>query len=89
MTNWEKKSAYLLKELVKFKTYVDSLNEAKLAKERVYTTRREKGEDVPEPYPGDDTEESINADIPAVKVNFENPFNPDKPLDHVPATTTA
>jgi hypothetical protein len=33
MANWEKKSAYLLREIVKFKTYVDSLKAAQEQKE--------------------------------------------------------
>jgi hypothetical protein len=33
MSNWEKKSAYLLREIVKFKTYVDSLKAAQQQKE--------------------------------------------------------
>ena len=35
MANWEKKSSYLLREIVKFKTYVDSLLHAQKEKERV------------------------------------------------------
>lgn len=40
MANWEKKSAYLLREIVKFKTYVDSLKAAQQQKE-VITQERE------------------------------------------------
>ncbi len=29
MSNWERKSSYLLREIVKFRTYIDSLNLAK------------------------------------------------------------
>ena len=39
MANWEKKSAYLLREIVKFKTYVDSLKAAQQAKEVIYQER--------------------------------------------------
>jgi len=34
MTNWQEKSAYLLKELIKFKTYVESLQAAIRRRER-------------------------------------------------------
>lgn len=41
MTNWEKKSAYLLREIVKFRTYIDILQIAKNTKERIYVMRKE------------------------------------------------
>lgn len=41
MTNWEKKSAYLLREIVKFRTYIDTLQTAKITKEKVYIMRKE------------------------------------------------
>jgi Pleckstrin homology domain len=41
MANWEKKSSYLLREIVKFKTYVDSLALAQKEKERVLKMRAE------------------------------------------------
>ncbi|KAI9743322.1 MAG: hypothetical protein M1818_003168 [Claussenomyces sp. TS43310] len=39
MANWEKKSSYLLREIVKFQTYIDSLKAAEVQKQRVYTER--------------------------------------------------
>jgi hypothetical protein len=39
MGNWEKKSAYLLREIVKFKTYVDSLKAAQQQKEIIEQER--------------------------------------------------
>lgn len=41
MGNWEKKSAYLLREIVKFKNYTESLQNAQQARERIYRMRRE------------------------------------------------
>lgn len=41
MANWEKKSSYLLHEIVKFQTYIDSLNHAKAARERMEEERAE------------------------------------------------
>ncbi|KAI5248450.1 hypothetical protein E4T42_05637 [Aureobasidium subglaciale] len=40
MANWEKKSAYLLREVVKFRTYIEALDRACHAKERVYEERQ-------------------------------------------------
>lgn len=44
MANWERKSSYLLREIVKFRTYIDSLQAAIDAKNKIYATREE---DVP------------------------------------------
>lgn len=40
MANWEKKSAYLLREVVKFRTYIEALERAGRSKEQVYEERR-------------------------------------------------
>jgi hypothetical protein len=37
MANWERKSSYLLREIVKFRTYIDSLQAAQIQKERFYS----------------------------------------------------
>lgn len=39
MTNWERKSSYLLHEIVKFKTYIDCLGAAQKQKEKIYAER--------------------------------------------------
>lgn len=39
MANWEKKSSYLLREIVKFRTYIDCLQAAEAGKERIYAER--------------------------------------------------
>ncbi|MDI1484924.1 MAG: hypothetical protein OHK93_000058 [Ramalina farinacea] len=39
MTNWERKSSYLLREIVKFRTYIDALQNAQTQKEKVYAER--------------------------------------------------
>jgi hypothetical protein len=39
MANWEKKSSYLLREIVKFRTYIDSLQGAQAARQRLYAER--------------------------------------------------
>jgi hypothetical protein len=39
MANWERKSSYLLREIVKFRTYIDSLNAAQTRKDQIYAER--------------------------------------------------
>ncbi|KAK0772840.1 hypothetical protein LTS02_007506 [Friedmanniomyces endolithicus] len=39
VANWQRKSDYLLREIVKFRTYMDSLAAAQTAKERFYAKR--------------------------------------------------
>lgn len=39
MANWERKSAYLLREIVKFRTYIDSLTAAQALKNKIYAER--------------------------------------------------
>ncbi|RHZ52514.1 Sec7 domain protein [Aspergillus thermomutatus] len=41
MANWERKSSYLLREIVKFRTYIDSLQAAIHAKNKIYAAREE------------------------------------------------
>ncbi|PYH97321.1 hypothetical protein BO71DRAFT_438963 [Aspergillus ellipticus CBS 707.79] len=41
LANWERKSSYLLREIVKFRTYIDSLSAALDQKNRIYATREE------------------------------------------------
>lgn len=42
MVNWERKSSYLLKEIVKFKVYTSTLAEAQQARQKVYADRKER-----------------------------------------------
>ena len=39
MANWEKKSSYLLREIVKFRTYIDSLQAAEAQRNKLYAER--------------------------------------------------
>lgn len=39
MANWERKSSYLLREIVKFRTYIDCLQTAETHKEKIYASR--------------------------------------------------
>ncbi|KAL8812648.1 MAG: hypothetical protein Q9200_000876 [Gallowayella weberi] len=40
MANWERKSSYLLREIVKFRTYIDCLQAAQAQKEVVYANKK-------------------------------------------------
>lgn len=44
MANWERKSSYLLREIVKFRTYIDALQAAQAQKEKIYASRAENDE---------------------------------------------
>lgn len=39
MANWERKSSYLLREIVKFRTYIDSLTASQTLKNKIYADR--------------------------------------------------
>lgn len=39
MANWERKSSYLLREIVKFRTYIDSLTASQALKSKIYAER--------------------------------------------------
>ncbi|KAL4951959.1 hypothetical protein BDW69DRAFT_168797 [Aspergillus filifer] len=41
MANWERKSSYLLREIVKFRTYIDSLQNAIDAKNKIFADRED------------------------------------------------
>ncbi|PVH95402.1 hypothetical protein DM02DRAFT_537455 [Periconia macrospinosa] len=41
MANWERKSSYLLREIVKFRTYIDSLTAAQAQKNKIYAEREQ------------------------------------------------
>ncbi|KAG6061549.1 hypothetical protein E4U17_001059 [Claviceps sp. LM77 group G4] len=60
MGNWERRSAYLLREIVKFRTYVDCLQQAEARKKEIYREREAvqrgmEGEEEEEPEDGDET----------------------------------
>ena len=48
MANWERKSAYLLREIVRFRTYVDGLADAGVRRSEVYAERRGGDEEMDE-----------------------------------------
>ncbi|KAF3926457.1 hypothetical protein AA313_de0206949 [Arthrobotrys entomopaga] len=42
MNNWERKSSYLLKEIVKFRTYIDALSSAAVNKDRIMKEKEQR-----------------------------------------------
>ena len=52
MANWERKSSYLLREIVKFRTYIDCLQSAQAQKEVIYASRAPASSSGPVPAPG-------------------------------------
>ncbi|KXJ90205.1 hypothetical protein Micbo1qcDRAFT_189289 [Microdochium bolleyi] len=76
MANWERKSSYLLREIVKFRTYVDGLQQAQRRRAEIYTERENarraaRGEDLSDSEEdesdierdGDDGDTTIRPDI--------------------------
>lgn len=54
MANWERKSSYLLREIVKFRTYIDSLTAAQNLKNKIYAEREASDDQV------DDATENVH-----------------------------
>jgi hypothetical protein len=46
MANWERKSQYLLREIVKFSTYIDTLATAQAQKQTIYAEREAREEEM-------------------------------------------
>ncbi|KAI1413315.1 hypothetical protein F5Y13DRAFT_198583 [Hypoxylon sp. FL1857] len=71
MANWERKSSYLLREIVKFRTYVDCLQHAKSRRAEIYAERDNArraaaGEDVSD-------DESVQEMHPDVRIQAASP----------------
>lgn len=59
MSNWERKSSHLLREIVKFRTYIDCLQSAQTQKERIYAERANTSA---APAAGEEQEAGMKAD---------------------------
>ncbi|KAL8999606.1 MAG: hypothetical protein Q9169_001566 [Polycauliona sp. 2 TL-2023] len=57
MANWERKSSYLLREIVKFRTYIDCLQAARAHKETVYAGKKALADDETIEKSGEDSKE--------------------------------
>ncbi|KAI1103688.1 hypothetical protein F4804DRAFT_217810 [Jackrogersella minutella] len=68
MANWERKSSYLLRETVKFRTYVDCLQHAKTKRSEVYferdnARRAARGEDVSDAESANDLDADVTIQV--------------------------
>lgn len=54
MANWERKSQYLLREIVKFRTYIDTLTMAQTQKQKIYAEREAREEELAKAEEGAD-----------------------------------
>lgn len=62
MANWERKSKYLLHEIVKFSTYIECLEAAQAAKEKIYAGRPKGSHD---PQPANESADMNSTEAPA------------------------
>ncbi|KAH7095240.1 hypothetical protein FB567DRAFT_543587 [Paraphoma chrysanthemicola] len=67
MANWERKSQYLLREIVKFRTYIDTLTAAHLQKQKIYA-EREALEDKAQSVNGDSGSGLVDAETDGAQV---------------------
>ena len=75
MANWQRKSDYLLREIVKFRTYIDSLVSAQKAKQAFYAKKAEHGGGARSLSPvakGDDADRVD--DLPSIAGNLNRGF---------------
>ena len=59
MANWERKSQYLLREIVKFRTYIDTLATAQAQKQKIYAEREAREKEMEDSDRGADTDASV------------------------------
>lgn len=64
MANWQRKSDYLLREIVKFQTYIDSLHTAQKSKEAFYSRKADGRLSPATKDEGAETRDSIAAIMP-------------------------
>ncbi|KAI0908010.1 hypothetical protein F4823DRAFT_564246 [Ustulina deusta] len=67
MANWERKSGYLLREIIKFRTYVDSLQHASERRNEIYTER----ENARRAARGEDIDDSASANTDEADVTLK------------------
>jgi protein-disulfide isomerase len=86
MANWERKSQYLLREIVKFRTYIDTLTAAQVQKQRIYAEREALEEKADDDDDDDDVDlSSQGADNDGAKDASEG-ISP-KPMTKQPSTS--
>lgn len=62
MANWEKKSSYLLREIVKFRTYIDCLQAAEVGKQKIYKERTERRKEFEKEDEGEEGDTTLKLD---------------------------
>jgi hypothetical protein len=62
MNNWERKSSYLLREIVKFRTYIDALSSACAAKEKVFQEKEQRSKELTDADPARTSDEIMPPD---------------------------
>ncbi|KAF2201525.1 hypothetical protein GQ43DRAFT_33252 [Delitschia confertaspora ATCC 74209] len=77
MANWERKSSYLLREIVKFRTYIDSLNGAQTAKEKIYAEREAEA-----------AKQEAHVTAGSVMVELDGAVDGPKSMEHNPSPST-
>ncbi|KAF1946479.1 hypothetical protein EJ02DRAFT_508706 [Clathrospora elynae] len=83
MANWERKSQYLLREIVKFRTYIDTLANAQVQKQKIYAERQAREKELAEvneeaaqngkPTEDDGAKEASEPPSPKTIVNISSP----------------
>ena len=76
MANWERKSQYLLREIVKFRTYIDTLATAQAAKQKIYAEREAREEEMQESSKADDSSSKPAEDDGANEASKPPPTEP-------------
>ncbi|KAI1483656.1 hypothetical protein K445DRAFT_16187 [Daldinia sp. EC12] len=71
MANWERKSSYLLREIVKFRTYVDCLQHAKAKRAEIYAERDRANRALQGEDPIDDDDDDMRAPEDALAIQVE------------------
>ncbi len=98
MANWEKKSSHLLREIVKFRTYIDALTQAQTMKDRIYAEREAEAETEADKHSNLDADAEISrtnsaisaaqqsedVDSPEMHPGFDYPPKPAQPPPAVP-----
>ncbi|EUC39345.1 hypothetical protein COCCADRAFT_80528 [Bipolaris zeicola 26-R-13] len=62
MANWERKSQYLLREIVKFRTYIDTLANAQAQKQKIYAEREAREAEADETNKDEESGGKLNED---------------------------
>ena len=89
MANWERKSSYLLQEIVKFRTYIDSLTAARVLSLQEQARRRKEGEDADFTASARGIASELNRELdrPQLRDDAENGDGGDHGVESVVVTT--